>query len=239
MWPFNNKKSLSECGLFEGFTDWHCHLLPSVDDGVQTMEETLEILKMYESLGVISVWLTPHVMEDVPNDPASLNKRFEELQSNYKGEIKLRLASENMMDNLLHERLEANNVAPIGAIGDHLLIETSYFTPPFDIYDTIDRVKKAGYFPLLAHPERYVYMQDKDYDDLHNAGAKFQLNLYSLTGMYGKEPAEKARKLMKKGYYNVVGTDTHRLKQLKMALEMKSFTNSDISTLKSLIQSCV
>ena len=144
-----------------------------------------------------------------------------------------------MMDNLLHARLEANNVAPIGAIGDHLLIETSYFTPPFDIYDTIDRVKKTGYFPLVAHPERYVYMQDKDYDNLHNAGAKFQLNLYSLTGMYGKEPAEKARKLMKKGYYSVVGTDTHRLKQLKMALEMKSFTNSEITTLKSLIQSCV
>lgn len=67
MWPFRKKQTLEEKGFFRGFIDWHCHILPAVDDGVQTMGEALQILEEYERLGVKEVWLTPHIMEDMPN----------------------------------------------------------------------------------------------------------------------------------------------------------------------------
>lgn len=77
MWPFRKRIILADSGIFQGFTDWHCHLLPGVDDGVQTVEETQRILSLYEELGVKEVWLTPHIMEDMPNTTASLKARFE------------------------------------------------------------------------------------------------------------------------------------------------------------------
>ena len=90
----------------EGFADWHCHILPGVDDGVRSMNESLEMLDVYEMAGIKEVWLTPHVMEDVPNTTAMLRARFQDLEKAYSGKVRLHLASENMMDNLLLERLE-------------------------------------------------------------------------------------------------------------------------------------
>ena len=155
MWPFRKKQTLKESGFFRGFTDWHCHILPDVDDGVQTMDEALQILGEYERLGVKEVWLTPHIMEDMPNTTQHLRARFVELQSAYQGNIALNLASENMLDNLFEERLNKNDLLPIGKAGKHLLVETSYFNPPMDLQNILLRIKAKGYYPILAHPERY------------------------------------------------------------------------------------
>lgn len=64
MWLFRSTEKLIDSGLFGGFTDWHSHILPGVDDGINTLAESLEVLKRYEEIGVVKVWLTPHVMED-------------------------------------------------------------------------------------------------------------------------------------------------------------------------------
>ena len=79
-----------------------------------------------------------------------------------------------------------------------------------DLTGTLERIKSAGYYPLLAHPERYVYMDERDYDDLAARGVKFQLNLPSLTGMYGREAQKKSLWLLRHGLYAVAGTDLHR-----------------------------
>lgn len=76
------------------------------------MEEALEILRLYEELGIKSVWLTPHIMEDMPNTTLHLRERYAELQATYSGPIKLHLASENMLDNLFEERLERTICCP-------------------------------------------------------------------------------------------------------------------------------
>ena len=110
MWPFRKRIPLKDSGIFKNFTDCHSHILPGVDDGVQTMEEALEILRLYEELGIKSVWLTPHIMEDMPNTTLHLRERYAELQATYSGPIKLHLASENMLDNLFEERLEKNDL---------------------------------------------------------------------------------------------------------------------------------
>lgn len=188
MWPFRKKQTLKESGFFRGFTDWHCHILPDVDDGVQTMDEALQILGEYERLGVKEVWLTPHIMEDMPNTTQHLRARFVELQSAYQGNIALNLASENMLDNLFEERLNKNDLLPIGKAGKHLLVETSYFNPPMDLQNILLRIKAKGYYPILAHPERYLYMNESDYQQLKSINVQFQLNQFSLLCFYIGKP---------------------------------------------------
>lgn len=209
MWPFRKRRSLIEAGFFRGFTDWHSHILPGVDDGVRTMREALAILRRYEELGVKSVWLTPHIMEDIPNETDFLRERFAELQRSYSGAVELHLAAENMLDTLFEERLAKNDLLPIGDRGDHLLVETSYFNPPMDLRGMLERIKAKGYYPLLAHPERYAYMSDRDYRNLKTAGVKFQMNIPSLAGLYGTTVKAKAETLLKNAMYDLEGSDTH------------------------------
>lgn len=208
---FSPKIKIAESGLFDGFTDFHCHILPGVDDGFRKMEDSLEALSLYEAAGIRSVWLTPHIMEDMPNTVEELEQRFDELKKAYTGNVELHLAAENMMDNLFSERLTSNNLLPI--FGQRLLVETSYYNPPMDLYSLLRKVKSIGYYPLLAHPERYIYMEDKDYKALREEGVQFQLNLGSMVGAYGDTAKIKAERLLSGGYYSVLGTDLHSLKQ--------------------------
>lgn len=179
------------------------------------MEESLAILSEYERLGIEEVWLTPHVMEDIPNKPSELRQRFGELCSRYTGPLKLHLGAENMIDSLFVSRLESGDLLPVGQAGDHLLVETSYFTPPMGFLETLERIKHAGFHPVLAHPERYVYMDLKDYDRLKEMGVLFQLNVFSLVGLYDEGAQRVSRMLLKKGCYDYAGTDIHALRILR------------------------
>lgn len=217
MWPFDS--TLRKSGILDGVTDWHCHVLPGVDDGVKSMRDSLRILADYEQLGISRVWFTPHIMEDVPNETSKLRERFEELRARYSGPIELNLAAENMMDSLFEERLAARDVLPIGRDGNHLLVETSYYTPPMDLDDILRNIMSAGFHPLLAHPERYQYMDTDDYDRLHDMGVLMQMNYTSLAGLYGPVPRRKAQMLLKKGYYSACGTDLHRHRTLAHATD--------------------
>lgn len=207
---FSKKVLLEDSGIFSGFTDWHSHILPGVDDGIKTIEESLATLEEFEKLGIRKVWLTPHIMEDYPNETDALREKFEELKNQWQGNIELRLASENMLDSLFEERLEANDFLPIGEEGDHLLVETSYFTPPFGIEEMLEGARKRGYNLILAHPERYQYMNEEDYKNLQDKGIKFQTNLFALIGVYGDSVRKKAEWLVKQGYVNYLGSDLHR-----------------------------
>ena len=171
----------------------------------------MQILASYERLKVKEVWLTPHIMEDIPNSTAMLRTRYAELKSAYKGPIILRLASENMLDNLFEERLAQGDLLPLGKEGKHLLVETSYFNPPYGLHNILLRIKSKGYVPVLAHPERYVYMEPKDYEQLKRLNVAFQLNLPSLVRAYGTDAKRKSKWLLENMFYQFTGTDTHKL----------------------------
>lgn len=211
MWLLSNKVKVKDSGLLEGFCDYHCHLLPGVDDGVQEMQECLAILGLWEKVGVKEIWLTPHIMEDIPNISSDLKMRFEKVKTVFTGEIKLHLAAENMMDHLFMKRLATRDLLPIGKAETHLLIETSYYTPPMDMERMIGCVMEYGYTPILAHPERYLYMNTEDYGKWKQKGVWLQLNIPSLIGAYGQEVQRRAERLLGKRMYDCCGTDTHTL----------------------------
>lgn len=156
---FSTEKTLAESGFFRGFTDCHSHLLPGIDDGVKTEEETWRILDEMERQGVRKIWLTPHVMEDMSNKTVTLQQKFLSLKQKYQGKVELALAAEYMLDNLFEERLEKDDLLPLEEGKRYLLVETSYFNPPMGLLSILQRIQKKGYHPLLAHPERYEYMQ--------------------------------------------------------------------------------
>lgn len=221
MWPFRKRIKWGENKLFRGFTDWHSHILPGVDDGVRTYSESLQILARYEELGIKEVWLTPHIMEEIANSTDGLKKKFCDLCMAYQGNIVLHLASENMLDNLFEKRLNANDLLPLGEDGNYLLVETSYFNPPMALNNILIRIKEKGYIPVLAHPERYQYMDESVYHELKALNVKFQLNLFSLTGAYGVIARKKACTLLRKGFYDFCGSDIHSITSLELMLNCK------------------
>jgi tyrosine-protein phosphatase YwqE len=117
------------------------------------------------------------------------------------------------------------------------LVETSYLNPPFNFRETIKRIKKKGYYIILAHPERYQYMNTDDYKKLKEDGFLFfQLNLLSPTGYYGKQVQEKAEYLLNNGFYTFVGTDIHNLESHRQAFNHKSLTAKLTAKINVLIE---
>lgn len=238
MWLFKDKvASLEESGMLSGLTDWHSHVLPGVDDGIKTMDESLEVLRHFEGRGVDTLWLTPHIMEDYPNTTDKLRARFAELQDAWNGKLKLKLASENMLDSLFEQRLAERDLLPIGENADHLLVETSYFSAPMGFENMIDSIMSAGYYPLLAHPERYTYMDEDDYKRLREKGVKMQLNYVSLVGGYGETAKKKSIWLLKNGCIDAVGSDVHRLKSNQSLIAQKPSKKEHLDMILSVINS--
>lgn len=221
MWLISNKVGVAESGLLENFRDCHCHLVPDVDDGVKTFEDSIRILEKWDGLGVKEVWMTPHIMEDIPNKPDALTEEFENVKASFLGDVKLHLAAENMLDNLFLTRLDEGDLLPIGSDGKRLLVETSYYNPPMDMELFFEKIKEKGYIAILAHPERYQYMDMRDYKMWKDKGVLLQLNVPSLVGAYGPEVQWKAEKLLEKGMYDYCGTDTHSIRFVEYFLNSK------------------
>ena len=222
---FNRRRSLLESGLLKGAVDQHSHILYGLDDGVKTQEDSLAILRFLEEQGVSEVWFTPHVMEDVPNTTEGIRARFEELESVYRGGLRLHLAAEYMIDTLFEERLAARDLLTHG--NDTVLVETSAVAPPINLWEVLETMRKAGYRPLIAHPERYRYMDKADYKRLHDMGCVLQMNLPSIVGFYGESARERALDLLDKGWYSMVGSDCHRYRAIQAqyaARELKKDT---------------
>lgn len=231
---FGGKKSLIGSDLLRGGIDNHSHLLYGVDDGVRTLDESLSILSRLEETGLRRLWLTPHIMEDVPNTTEGLKERFNALCAVYSGPIELHLASEYMIDTLFEQHLEDGDLLLHGE--DRVLVETSTWSPPINLKEILSRMMSKGYRPILAHPERYRYMTEEDYAQYHRMGVLFQLNLPSVLGVYGEGAMHRAWDLLGKGWYTMAGSDCHRMRSISGQYASKVLKSAQIKQLESLMK---
>ena len=231
---FKKRQSILESGLLGGAVDNHSHILYGLDDGVKTPEDSLAILRFLEEQGLSEVWFTPHIMEDVPNTTEGIRARFEELKAVYTGGLKFHLAAEYMIDTLFEKRLSENDLLMHGE--DTVLVETSSVAPPYNLWDVLEDMCRSGYRPLVAHPERYHYMDKSDYRRLHDMGCFLQMNLPSIVGFYGDSAQARALYLLDKGWYKMVGSDCHRFRAIRAQYDARELKKDTIQKLAPIMR---
>ena len=217
--------------------DMHSHLVPGVDDGVHTHEQTLVCLKQLADWGIQKVITTPHISRDwYPNESGKLRAEQATLQAladeNNLG-LQIEVAAEYLIDEFFPALLAANDLLTFGP-ARYLLFELGWAAAPHQLDDLLFRLRARGYTPVLAHPERYSYYHDDPAPlaHLHETGCLFQLNWSSLTGRYGVRTQTQARLLVKKGWVDFVGSDLHRPGDLTTLSAL--FSSSDYDLLHKL-----
>lgn len=203
------------------FKDIHSHLLPGIDDGVQSFEQSEEIIKRFIDLGYTKLVTTPHVMSDTyRNTPEIILAKLAELKA-YLAEKKIEIEVEAAAEYYLDEELirKAEQGEPLLTFGqNHLLFETNFMTEPLQLKEFIFLLSTKGYNPVLAHPERYIFLQDDlvKLEDLIDRGVLFQINTSSLTGYYSKPAQRTAQKLIDRGWVHFLGSDCHALQHVEL-----------------------
>ena len=235
------KARLIDC-IPTNFVDIHSHILPGIDDGAKTIEHSQLLLENMINFGFSKIITSPLTIENIWNNtPESISKALaltKEKLPVLTEKVALKAASEYILDDYFASLVEQGNILTIK--DKFVLVEMSYINPPIQLFDYLFSLQVAGYTPVLAHPERYVFYHSdfSNYNKLKKAGCYFQMNLLSATGYYGKEVAKTADELLKKGMIDFVGSDFHHkhhiaafsnpiiskeIDQLKKAAENNSF----------------
>jgi len=191
--------------------DCHCHILPGLDDGAADLEESLDLCRWFVSHGYTEVVCTSHRTRLYPNTAETVEKAVAALQEELDCQgIPLHLIP-SLEYRLIPETWRPERLLPWQ--GNHLLIELPLRKPekmgPIVPEDEIRQLLADGYQPVLAHPERYLWASPADYARWYEAGARFQRNLGSIEGFYGSPVMERAKWLLAKGWYSLLGTDLH------------------------------
>lgn len=212
--------------------DMHSHLLPGIDDGCKTFDESIELIKELIDLGYKKLICTPHIMGDFyRNTPEIILNKLDQLTDIIQQlglPIELSAAAEYYLDESFIKRIE--NEEQLLCFGEkkYVLFETSYMNASPYIDQVIFILFSLGYTPILAHPERYVYVFD-NYDELHrlyDKGVLFQVNINSLSGYYSKPSKKIAEYLIDNQMVHFFGTDMHgerHLQSLKKSRETEHY----------------
>ncbi len=199
--------------------DMHSHLIPGIDDGSQSVEESVALIRRMEGYGLRKLIITPHVMtEFYKNTPAIIQSGLEELKRVLEREnisIELEAAAEYYLDEVFLEKI-AGEAKLLTFGGNHVLVETGFMSKPSMLLESFFQLEMAGYQPVLAHPERYLYLHhDAELlEAMIDRNMKFQLNLLSITGYYSKPVKKFAERLIDEGLVKMVGTDCHNERYL-------------------------
>ena len=206
--------------------DIHSHLLPNVDDGSKDFSMSLEVLKKQESVGVERIVLTPHYKGDVYNISASeLQKIFLEFKTKVKERglnVQLYLGQEIYCDSNIYDNLKSGVVSTLNGT-KYLLIEFNYFVET-DIADYVHNLTMMGYIPIIAHVERYTYLDWNTIFDLKQMGALIQVNASSIIGENGRRVQKYLLKAMSKGLIDFVASDIHMMRQTSLDKAYKKIT---------------
>lgn len=212
-------------------TDMHSHILPGIDDGSPDVGTSLLLVQGLMELGYQKFIATPHILWDIyKNNAETITPAFKELKAAFaeqKIDAPLKFAAEYFLDYHIDELLEEEK--ELLTVKDNwVLVEFSFVSPPLDLKEKLFALQMVGYQPILAHPERYVYyLRNREiYDELHEAGYYFQVNLLSLTGYYGKAPLELASHLVKNKLVDLLGTDLHHFRHLQALQSSPQLTDT-------------
>lgn len=216
--------------------DLHSHLCYGIDDGCKTIEVSISILRKMEKSGITDIFLTPHYVED-----SKYNANNQKKQEIFK-KIKEMCSAENINVNLYlgNEIFLTDNVINLIKKGEvktlndskYVLMELPMFQKDPNTRTILHNVITAGYIPIIAHPERYEYI-DKKFDylkDLQALGVLFQGNYQSLFGKYGKQAKKNLQKMIKDNIISFLGTDIHHEEELhmdKLFKEIKKLVKSE------------
>jgi len=226
-------------------TDMHCHLVPKVDDGSKCDEESIECLQTLSAVGYKRVIITPHFQHPrFPNQEDDITRRYEDLKKHVKEagvDIELvGIGGEYRIDSGFAPRLENPRFLQIG--GKYVLVEFSLHQQMMGCDEMIFDMQMKGYEVILAHPERYPYLNVNGLrmEQLKNQGVFFQTNVLSLGGFYGEEAKHRAVEMIERGWVEFMGTDTHntmyaqalsdlsRNKKVEKLLEKHQFLNNTL-----------
>ena len=194
--------------------DMHSHLLPGIDDGADDLENSLELIRGMRELGYKKLITTPHVMWDMyQNTHEIILEKLGIVRQAVKEagiDVEINAAAEYFLDEHVEELLQQK--IPLLTIKDNMVLtEFSMAFPSMNIKNILFEMQMQGYQTIIAHPERYIYLEKNKefYTELRDAGSIFQLNILSLSGHYGRSVVELAHYLLKNGFYSLVGTDLH------------------------------
>ncbi|MFZ9032294.1 MAG: tyrosine-protein phosphatase [Robiginitalea sp.] len=238
---FQKKRYLAD--YLEGFVDIHNHILPGIDDGAKSVEESLELIRGFGELGIQNFIATPHILQPLyPNTPETIRKAHQKLMGTLMDEnmtqVSVDTAAEHMIDDSFENLLANNNFLPLK--GDFILVEMSYLQPSLNFEEAIVQIVKKGLTPILAHPERYAYLHQNPqaYRKYKEQGIHFQLNMLSLGDYYGPEVQKMTRKLLELGYVDFIASDAHGPRHLN-ALKEICLKEKEADGLLTLIQNTI
>jgi len=198
--------------------DMHSHLIPGIDDGAKSMEDSMQLARGLSDLGFTHAITTPHIMTDFyRNTPDQIFAGLAQVQQAMEAEgipLKLAAAAEYYLDEGLEPKM---NEGPLLTFGqNHVLFEVSYINRPQSMERLIFKLNSNGYKPILAHPERYTFLYDDytKYAELKAIGVLFQLNILSLLGHYGPHAKMIGNRLIDDDMIDLLGSDVHSMRHL-------------------------
>lgn len=199
-------------------TELHSHLIPGIDDGTETLADSISVLKELSLLGYKKVITTPHIMGDFyKNGSHNILPGLKAVrEALFEADIPLTIeaSAEYMVDDVLEEKIASNNLLPFGK--NHILIELPFNEEPQNLKTVIFNLQVNGYQPVLAHPERYPYYagNKSKYEELTDGGVLLQMNILSLIGYYSPDVKKAAEYLIDKKLISLVGSDIHGIRHL-------------------------
>lgn len=236
MFSFFTKNKYITDFIPNDYVDIHSHIIPGIDDGAKTIEDSKYLLQSLIELGVDRAYTSPHTSTNIwNNSPEIITEGLEALKVSLPEltqKLDLRVASEYLLDDEFMKLLEKDSVLTYG--DNHILVEFSYLNLPINFQQLFFEIQLKGYIPILAHPERYTYFnnQPEIFRELRKTGVKLQLNLLSLVGYYGLETQKMADTLLKMNLYDFTGTDLHHKNHLKALYEpIKAKHTSELTNL--------
>lgn len=239
---FSKKKYLVD--YLDGFVDIHNHILPGIDDGAKTVEESVALLKGFAEFGVTRFIATPHIMHNYyPNTPQTILASLDLLKNAMLQEklkaISIEAGAEHMIDANFDLILEEGLIMPLKR--EYLLLEMSYLQPPLNFQEAISNTAGKRLFPILAHPERYNFLhhKPKKYAKYKEQGILFQLNMLSIGDFYGKDVQKIAYTLLDEGRIDFLASDVHnqtQLNALKSIVLSKKIENKVLSVIRNTIE---